>query len=274
MLEIGSWRLEIRSNLQPRTSNFRFPIQRLTFHRVARIIPARCKMVVQLAPHKTQIHYPESDGKPMGETEIHILQLVDLLVTLRAFFRNDPNVYVGGDMLMHFVEGDPTRFVVPDIFVVKGVPKRPARRTFKIWAEGKAPDVVIELTSAGTRREDTQRKHALYAKLGVREYFIFDPLGEYLKPALHGYRLSGESYAPLADAPLKSEILGLELRVEDQHLHLFDPARGEYLPSPDELQAQIEQADLMRRAAETRAARAEAELARVRAELERLRGGG
>jgi len=49
-------------------------------------------------------------------------------------------------------------------------------------------------------------------------------------------------------------------------LHLFDPARGEYLPSPDEMHAQIEQSELL-------AARAEAELARVRAELERLRGG-
>ena len=223
-------------------------------------------MVVQLAPHKTQIHYPESDGKPMGETEIHILQLVDLLVTLRAFFRNDPNVYVGGDMLMYFVEGDPTQFVVPDIFVVMGVPKRPARRTFKIWVESKAPDVVIELTSAGTRREDLGNKRALYEELGVREYFIFDPLGEYLKPALRGYRLLGESYAPLAGEPIKSEILGLELRVEDHRLHLFDPARGEYLPSPDEMHAQIEQSELL-------AARAEAELARVRAELERLRGG-
>jgi len=31
-------------------------------------------------------------------------------------------------------------------------------------------------------------------KLGVREYFIFDPLGDYLSPPLRGYRLVGDEY--------------------------------------------------------------------------------
>lgn len=229
-------------------------------------------MVVRVAPKKTEIYYPESDGKPLGETKVHIIQLLELLFALRVFFRDDPNVYVGGDMLIYFVEGIPTKFVVPDIFVVKGIAKRPSRRTFKIWQEGKSPDVVIEVTSASTRREDTDTKRALYERLGVSEYFIFDPLGEYLDPVLRGFHLVEGSFAPLADAPLKSQALGLELRVADQHLGLYDPARGEYLPLPEEERARAEEAELSRSQAEARAARAEAELARLREELERLRG--
>ena len=48
--------------------------------------------------------------------------------------------------------------------------------------------MVFEITSRGTRLEDLGTKRALYAMLGVREYFLYDPLGEYLQPPLQGYR--------------------------------------------------------------------------------------
>ena len=36
---------------------------------------------------------------------------------------------------------------------------------------------------------DTVQKLRQYAKLGVAEYYLFDPLGEFLKPPLQGYHL-------------------------------------------------------------------------------------
>jgi len=119
------------------------------------------------------------------------------------------------------------------------VPKHD-RRTFKLWEEGKAPAVVIELTSESTRHEDQGTKRAIYADLGVREYFLFDPLGQYLKPPLRGYRLVRDEYVPMTGEALHSDELGLELRVEDGRLRLFDPKGQTYLLTPDETLAELE----------------------------------
>jgi Uma2 family endonuclease len=72
--------------------------------------------------------------------------------------------------------------------VVQGVAKG-ERRTYKLWEEGQLPAVVFEITSRGSRLEELGTKQALYAMLGVREYFLYYPLGEYLRPPLQGYRL-------------------------------------------------------------------------------------
>ena len=202
------------------------------------------------------IRYPETDGKPMGETDIHIAQIIDLLFALTRYFREDPRVYVAADLLLYYVEGDPKEFVVPDVFVVRGVPKG-ERRIYKLWEEGRAPDVVFEITSASTRREDLGTKRVLYADLGVKEYFVFDPTGEDLRPPLRAFRLSGSEYQPLKE-PVFSEVLGLELQLVDKHLRLFDPRTGKRLLTPAE-------ADAAREAAE-------AEVERLRAELEKLKG--
>lgn len=204
------------------------------------------------------IYYPDSDGKPMAESDIHRKLLLSLDFAIRHFFRNDPMTYAAANMLLYYVEGEPKVCVAPDVFVVRGIEKHD-RRSYQVWAEGKAPDLVIELTSPSTRHEDLGNKRAVYADLGVREYFIFDPLGEYLTPRLRGYRLVGDEYVPMNGGPLASEVLGLELRVEEEQLRLFDPARGEYLLYPDELQMEAQ--------------KLEQENARLRAELERLRGG-
>ena len=77
------------------------------------------------------VRYPETDGKPIGETDIHIAQILGLLFALTRYFRDDPQVYVAADLLLYYVEGDPREFVVPDVFVARGVPKR-ERRIYKL----------------------------------------------------------------------------------------------------------------------------------------------
>jgi len=204
------------------------------------------------------IYYPESDGEPMAETDTHRKQMMYLLDALEDHFRDDPNVYVAGNLFVYYQEGDPGRVVAPDVFVVKGVPKRD-RRIYQVWKEDKGPDVVFELTSRGTRQEDLGPKKGTYEMLGVEEYFIFDPLGEYLEPRLVGFRLAKWGYRPIeGEEPLVSRVLGLELRVEGEMLRLVDPATGEKLLTSLEAQ-------------EARR-RAEAQVERLRAELARLRG--
>ena len=196
---------------------------------------------LDIKPRAAAIDYPESDGKPMTETDTHRKQMVDLLVVLEAYFRNDPQVYVAGNLMMYYVEGDPKACIAPDVFVVRGM-SRGDRRVYKVWEEGRAPDVVIELTSRSTRDEDLGSKRWIYAELGVSEYFIFDPLGDYLTPPLRGYRLVGDEYIRMEGdgTRLMSQSLGLELRIVDSWLRLFDPEAGRFLPTPAELADEVE----------------------------------
>jgi Uma2 family endonuclease len=227
------------------------------------------------------IHYPETDGKPMAETDVHIDVLIYLREALRDHFRDAPQVYVAGNMLFYYEEGNPAACVTPDVFVVQGVAKG-ERRTYRLWEEGQPPAVVFEITSRGTRLEDLGTKRALYAMLGVREYFLYDPLGEYLQPPLQGYRLAEGEYQRMprgGGGELASQELGLELRVEGGRLRLVNPATGARLLTPAEAQAAwraeaaARQAETAALQAETAARRAaEAEVERLRAELERRRG--
>ncbi len=240
------------------------------------------------------IHYPESDGKPMAETDVHIDALIYLRETLKAYFTAEPRVYVAGNMLLYYEEGNIAACVAPDVFVVRGVPKH-ERRTYKIWEEEHPPTVVFEITSRSTRLEDLGTKRALYAELGVQEYFLYDPLGEYLRPPLQGFRLADGEYEHLAgarDVGLRSEALGLELRLENGRLRVVFPETGEPLLTPAEAyaarlvaearadqeavqrlvaEARADQEATLRQAAESRATQAEAELVQLRAELARLR---
>jgi Uma2 family endonuclease len=125
------------------------------------------------------IDYPESDGQPMAETDFHLKLMTNLLHALDTHFADGPQVYVSGNLLLYYVKGNPAKRVAPDVFVVRGVPKGD-RRIYKLWEEGVPPGVVIKVSSRQTWREDLYTKLRLYEKLGVQEYFIFDP--EYVRP--------------------------------------------------------------------------------------------
>ena len=187
--------------------------------------------------------YPESDGEPVGETDIHRRLMFNLIFALTNWL-SQTIAYVAGNLFIYYEEGDPTAVVAPDVFVIPGVPQAD-RRIYKTWEyEGKTPAFVIGLTSSKTRYEDLGKKRVLYADLGVQEYYIFDPLGDYLEPRLRGYF---------------SRLLNVELRAVGDTLRFYEMGGDTALPTP----------------AEEREARlaAEAEIERLRAEIERLRAG-
>jgi Uma2 family endonuclease len=182
-------------------------------------------------------HYPSCDGKPIAETDYHRNLLGDLIATLKRFFQDQSRVYVSGGLMLFYVRGNKRRYVAPDVFVVKGVPKA-NRLNYLVWEEGQAPQVVIELTSSSTRYKDTVRKFRLYRDiLGVEEYFLFDPLNHYLRPRLQGYRLRQAEYHPVraVQGRLPSRVLGLHLEVESYQLRLYDPSAKRRLPTPQEI---------------------------------------
>jgi Uma2 family endonuclease len=192
----------------------------------------------------------------MAETDTHRELMVALIQSLKAFYANDPMVYVSGNLLLFYIPGDRRRHLSPDVFVVKGVPDR-LRDNYLVWEEGKAPDLVIEFTSSSTRHEDIKKKYRLYEQeLKVAEYFLFDPREDYLEPPLQGYRLSRGQYVPVKPVKgrLPSRVLGLHLERQGPDLRLYDPAMGQWLPTLEE-----------------RVARAEAETEQLRRELAELR---
>ena len=222
-----------------------------------------------LAHQCTRIEYPTSDGKPLGETDVHRKQIMDLISALDAHYRDQADVYVSGNLLLFYEPGNRRRHRSPDVLVSLGI-RKGLRDHYLVWEEGKAPDFIIEVTSQSTRREDVVIKKRLYARLGVREYFIFDPLREYQDPMLGGFRLSGGSWIPIltrAGQAVRSDALGLDLLVVDDVLRLRDPLSGALLLTPSERVEVHQAAEAARQRAE--AGREEAEAARHRAEVAR-----
>jgi Uma2 family endonuclease len=177
------------------------------------------------------VYYPESDGKPMAETDLHIHVLLALRQLLINRYANDPNTYASGNNMMYYVQGNPKRWVSPDVYVVHGIPKR-FRDKYLVWDEGKGPDFVIEVTSKTTRKEDLNAKMALYRDvLRVSEYLLFDQRREYIKTALRGYRLQGPEYVSIdpVNGRLPSQQIGLHLEPQGAELKLWDPATEQYV---------------------------------------------
>ena len=224
-----------------------------------------------LSPAPETEYLPESDGTPMAETDVHRNQMIDLLDCLEEYYHADPRVYVTGNIFLYFCNHAGERqSISPDIFVVRGIEKK-LRRIYNLDVEKKAPDVVIELTSRHTKVEDLGNKRVIYADLGVAEYFLFDPLDASLSPQLRGFRLQGGEYIPMLGIRLTSEVLGLDLIVEDDQLRLYNPRTAEHLRTHAEAEAARREAEAARREAEAAYREAEAENLRLREELARLR---
>lgn len=214
---------------------------------------------MSLAQKLTGIKYPESDGKPMGETDLHRDWMVRILELLNRRYRGQ-RVYVSSDLLVYYVEGQPAKFIVPDDFVVKDCnPGR--RRVFKVWEEGRVPSVAFEVTSRKTKRRDQVLKPQIYALIGVPEYFVYDPTAEYLKPPLQGFRLKAGNYERIEPegTGLVSQELDLLLWLEEGQLLMADRTSGKRLLTDAE-------------AADIRATEAEDELRRLREQLKRFGG--
>ena len=208
----------------------------------------------------TPIEYPDEDGKPMAEGDLQRKCLVYATTVLEIYFQNHPDVYVAGNLFIYYEKGYPESVVAPDVFVVFGVENR-NRRSYKTWEEdNKTPDFVLEITSKTTRSKDQGANKGIYAFLGVREYFQYDPTGDYLNPQLQGLHLVDGNYFPVVAntlpdgiVSLPSQVLGLQLRLEAGKLRFYNPATGKTLLTHEEEVA-------ARQAAEEKAQRLSAKL--------------
>ena len=233
--------------------------------------------------------YVCEDGA-MSESSAHDEQRGYAGTVLRNRYLDDPNVFVGCNLTVHFERGNRSAMVVPDVFVSFGAVKQP-RLSYKIWEEPGPPDFVLELVSYSNWRRDVLQKPDLYADLGVREYWLADPNGCRGDggPVLVGYRFSADggremlggrpqrarqgARSPLRDpAGSYSEVLDLELVVEDGGFMFRDPGSGEIVPDYHEMTVMRDDETTRARVAEARAKTAEARVAELEQQLDELAG--
>lgn len=220
---------------------------------------------MQSTPPIQRNGYPTSDGKPMAETDLHRNLMIQLIAVLQAWYADEPTTYVSGNLLLFYEENNRRRHVSPDVFVAFGVGNH-LRPNYLLWEERAGPGVVIELTSSSTHRVDVHRKMELYRDtLRVAEYFLFDPMEDYLSPSLQGYRLTQGEYRPIRmqEGRLRSRRLGLLLERDGTQLRFVNPTTNERLPTPAEVRLASESAlrssEQARFYAETRADQEERE---------------
>ena len=181
-------------------------------------------------PILPEIDYPERDGTPITESDTTGDDLIDAVEALKFHFRNQEQVYVSGNLLLYYEQGNPKAVVSPDMFVVFGVSNQ-SRRSYKLWEENnQAPDFVIEITSKSTVSPDQGTKKGFYTFLGVTEYFQYDPTSDALDPPLKDYRWGSETYVPILPTILPSgelsffsEVLNLNLRLQSGQLRFHAP---------------------------------------------------
>ncbi|HEX3528866.1 MAG TPA: Uma2 family endonuclease [Thermoanaerobaculia bacterium] len=188
------------------------------------------------------VFYPESDGQPMGETELHRDEIVYLIEALQERFEEEADIYVGGNLFLYYREGDPRKVICPDVMVVRGVPKLPLRRTFQIWEEGEVPCLVVEVSSDSTQGNDFNSKKDLYEHLGIDEYFLYDPLA-IRDPQLQGFRLADDGHYqpadPGPDGSLVSHTTGMTLRLEGERIRVVETTTGRRFLRDAELRREL-----------------------------------
>ena len=172
-----------------------------------------------LAPRKHPVYYPESDGKPMAETDAHrnlIIKMVDLLQ--EAY----PEAYVSGNICLYYEEGNPKKMISPDALLCSSQPPG-EKRAYLAWEEEAPLDLVMEFSSRSTHRQDHHKKKRIYEHLlKVPYYVIFNPHDVYLNV----FALEAGEYRLLETDEhgcFLLETLGLQVAIEHSNsLRLFD----------------------------------------------------
>jgi Uma2 family endonuclease len=177
------------------------------------------------------IEYPSSDGEPVAETYLHLYAILTTLEVLKQYLAGQQATVLANQFL-YYAQGFPKLRVAPDVMVIFDVSPG-GRDNYKVWEEGQVPQVVFEMTSQGTQKQDQEQKKLLYEQLGILEYWLFDPKGEWVNGKLQGYRLQDEIYQPITDGLCQP--LGLRVAVEGELLRFYRVDTGAKLLIPTEL---------------------------------------
>lgn len=216
-----------------------------------------------------EVFYPESDGKPMAENTRQYRYIVLTVEGINALFRNDPDVFVAGDLFWYPVEGHPEIVQAPDAMVAFGRPKGD-RGSYQQWREGNvAPQVVFEILSPSNFGPEMRDKRSFYEQYGVEEYYVYDPD----RGKLEGWqRQQGQLRQISSMQGWISPRLNVRFQLVNGELELYRPDGAPFIRLDEALEQvamQQRQAAIERQRAETERERAETERERADAEQRR-----
>ncbi len=176
-------------------------------------------MTTQIAA-QNQIIYPERDGQPMSDNTKQFRWIVTIQGGLDSLFKNNPEVFVAGDLLWYPVEGDNKTRIAPDAMVVFGRPKGD-RGAYLQWREDNIPpQVVFEVLSPGNRLGEMLKKLKFYERYGVKEYYMYDPDDE----DLSGWLRSGDELQEIEQlSGWVSPKLGIKFEPSLEGLEIYRP---------------------------------------------------
>ncbi|MDI9635305.1 Uma2 family endonuclease [Geitlerinema splendidum] len=213
---------------------------------------------------KTEIIYPSSDGQPMADSTIQYQWIIKIQGGIDALFREDPNVFVAGDLLWYPVEGRPDICQAPDTMVVFGRPKGD-RRSYLQWREDNmTPQVVFEIRSHSDSQRKLDKKLTFYNRYPVEEYYLYDPEDRELR----GW-LRTEGLLEVID-PIQGWVsprLGVRFELGEDGLELYRPDGQRflsYLELDEQRQSFAQRAEQEAQRAEQEAQRAERLAAKLR----------
>ena len=225
--------------------------------------------------HRTlpDIFYEEPE--PVEDGMRQELPIYTIKSCMRERYRGRNDVFVSNAVFISYDKTDGNARVNPDLFIAFGVDDAAIRKNlpnFWIWETGKVPDFVMEVATSSTAANDTGPKRNLYQRLGITEYWRFDPTGGklYGQP-LQGERLTGGSYIPceITAAPdgsqrSHSQLLNLDFSWDGTEFDVLDPATGKSINIAKLLIAEQE----ARQVAQAQTAEARAKIARIAAETQ------
>ena len=203
-----------------------------------------------------QIIYPSSDGQPMADSTIQYRWITQIKGGCDAIFKDDPNVFVAGDLFWYPVEGNSNICQAPDVMVVFGRGKSD-RKSYRQWQEENiTPQVIFEVRSESDSQTKMDKKLVFYNRYGVEEYYLYDPADKDLR----GWRRT-DGLLDVIDPMIGwvSPRLGVRFELNDQGLELYAP-NGEKFVDYLELYQQREQERQEKELAQQRAERLAAQL--------------
>ena len=243
------------------------------------------------------VFYPSSDGRPMADDMWQGEAIMNAAGDLESV---RPTALVALAILVYPEEGNNKNRIASDVLVGLGLGTH-NRSSYFVWKEGKPPDWVLEVASPRKQAEDRGYKRRYYAEMGVPEYWLFDAKGDVYPPGtprLQGLKLVDGEYRPLesrvvdGERMIRSEVLGLDIRVDGELLRFRDVATGRDVRRRSEVEADEKRAlaaierhraaterararleAAQRKTAEARAEAAEARIAELEAALRRSRAG-